>query len=330
MDVSVIIPVFNEENYIGACLYSLISGMEKSGFEVEILVIDGMSTDHTREIAKSYGDIVKVVENPRRNAAAAMNIGIKAARGNYIVRIDAHAVYPNAYVERLLLALDEYGVDNAGGVCSTLPGADTCVAKAVANAMSSPFGMGNSYFRIGIEKPRFVDTVPFGCFRKDIFEKIGGFEERLVRNQDDEFNGRIIRNGGRIILLPDIEIKYFARKSLEELRRMFYQYGLFKPLVGRLLGRPATLRQFAPPVFLISLIVLFLMSLLDPFFFWIIGGVMLVWSLGALFFAFAKTRDLKVIVAMLPAFLTMHLSYGVGYIRGIFSIPANSSVKLSR
>ena len=140
-----------------------------------------------------------------------------------------------------------------GGVCRTLPAADTAVAKAIAVGMSHPLGVGNSHFRIGSSEDRWVDTVPFGCYRREVFDRIGLFDEELVRNQDDELNLRLIKHGGRILLSPRIVCKYFARDSLAKLWRMYYQYGYFKPLVVRKVGGVMTLRQLAPPLFVLCL-----------------------------------------------------------------------------
>ena len=184
-----------------------------------------------------------------------MNLGIAAAGGSVIVRMDAHVEYPGRLHLRAGGPLERSGADNVGGVCQTLPAGDSAVAKAVAFGMSHPLGVGNSHFRIGTLEDRWVDTVPFGCYRREVFDRIGLFDEELVRNQDDEFNLRLIRHGGRILLSPRIVCKYFARDSLAKLWRMYYQYGYFKPLVVRKVGGVMTIRQLLPPLFVLSLIV---------------------------------------------------------------------------
>ena len=151
--------------------------------------------------------------------------------------------------------LEQSGADNVGGVCRTLPASDSAMAKAIAVGMSHPLGVGNSHFRIGCRpEDRWVDTVPFGCYRREVFDRIGLFDEELVRNQDDELNLRLIKHGGRILLSPRIVCKYFARDSLAKLWRMYYQYGYFKPLVVRKVGGVMTLRQLLPPLFVLGLI----------------------------------------------------------------------------
>ncbi len=180
-------------------------------------------------------------------------MGIAAARGTVIVRMDAHVEYPRNYLSSLVGLLEQSGADNVGGVVQTLPANDSPIARAIACGMSHPLGVGNSHFRIGAAEDRWVDTVPFGCYRREVFDRIGLFDEELVRNQDDELNLRLIKHGGRILLSPRIVSKYFARDSLPKLWRMYYQYGYFKPLVVRKLGGVMTARQLLPPLFVLCL-----------------------------------------------------------------------------
>ena len=197
--ISVICPIYNEERYIGKCIDSVLE-QDYSKEDMEVLFVDGMSTDRTREIVVEYAGrypFVRLLDNPGRIVPAALNIGIGAAKGEVIIRLDAHAIYPKNYFSVLVRKLNELRADSVGGVCRTLPVRDTSVCRAIAMALSSSFGMGNSYFRIGATKEMCVDTVPFGCFRREVFDKIGLFDEELVRNQDDEFNGRIVKNGGQ-------------------------------------------------------------------------------------------------------------------------------------
>ena len=137
---------------------------------------------------------------------------------------------------------------------ATLPADRTAVARAIAVALSHPFGVGNSYFRIGVSEPRWVDNVAFGCWRREIFSRVGVFDEEMVRNQDDEFNHRVIRRGGRILLVPGVVSQYFARRTLRQVARMYFQYGYFKPLVAKKVGRVMTVRQLIPALFLASLV----------------------------------------------------------------------------
>ena len=193
--ISIIIPCRNEEKFIGKCLDSIIA-QDYPKNSIEILILDGRSTDRTREILKKYTQkysFIKVLDNPKKIQTTALNIGIKKARGEIIIRMDAHNIYEKSYMSKCVTYLRKYDVDNVGGICVTLPANNTIIAKSIALALSHPFGVGNVYFRIGSKNPRFVDTVPFGCYKKEIFEKIGLFDENLVRNQDIEFNLRLKR-----------------------------------------------------------------------------------------------------------------------------------------
>lgn len=332
--ISVICPIYNEEKYIEACIQSVLR-QEYPANEMEVLFVDGMSTDRTREIVKQYAaehPFIHLLDNPQRIVPVALNIGIRVARGEVIIRLDAHARYPDNYFHVLTERLQQLEADNVGGVCRTLPARDTTRCRAIALALSSPFGMGNSYFRIGATREMSVDTVPFGCFRRSIFDRIGMFDEELVRNQDDEFNGRIIRNGGKIYLIPSVVIDYFARDTIGKTGRMFYQYGLFKPLVNKKLGMPATLRQFFPPLFVLGLVAGLILSFVHPVFLCLYLAVLVGYLLGALIFGLRSTRHLGEICWMLAVFLTIHISYGWGYIRGLCKLllKRNFSAKVNR
>ena len=255
--VSVVIPCRNEERYIGPCLDSLLE-CDYPLDRLEVLVVDGMSDDRTRDIVRQYAadhSFIRLVDNPKRITPCAMNAGVLAALGDVIMPMGAHAVYTQRYISRLVEALLETGADNVGGVLVTLPADDTATARALAIALSHPFGVGNSYFRIGARERRIVDTVPFGCYRKEVFQRIGLFDEELVRNQDDELNGRLVRAGGRIMLVPEVESRYYARGSFGQVARMFFQYGYFKPLAAWKVGRVTSLRQVVPAAFVAGLAV---------------------------------------------------------------------------
>ncbi|MEN6451593.1 MAG: glycosyltransferase family 2 protein, partial [Thermoguttaceae bacterium] len=185
--VSVIVPCRNEAAWIERCLES-IAANDFPKDQMELLVLDGMSTDGTRAIIGQSAPKfpwMRLLDNPRKTAPAAMNIGIAAARGKIVVRMDAHNEYPSDYISKLVYWLEKSGADNVGGVSAVCPSNDTAAAKAIAFGCSHFLGVGNARYRIGVTKPTEVDTVPFGCYRREVFEKIGPFDEELVRNQDD-------------------------------------------------------------------------------------------------------------------------------------------------
>jgi glycosyltransferase involved in cell wall biosynthesis len=320
--ISMILPCRNEAQFIGPCLDTLLASRVPAE-SLEILVVDGMSDDETRSIVARYATRypgVRLLDNPRRIVPAALNIGIAAATGEIIVRVDAHALYPSEYVPRLVEALETTGADNVGGRIVTLPQNDSPEAWAIALALSHPFGVGNSYFRIGTAAPRWVETVPYGCWRREVFDRIGGFDEELVRDQDDEFNYRLLRSGGRVLLVPDVVSYYFARDSVRLTASMMYQYGYFKPLVARKVGRVMTARQLAPPALVLALLVGLVLA---PF----SGWIALAWTVLIAAYALAiaagavsagRSQGLRCVASLMKVFPSLHLAYGWGYLRGLW------------
>lgn len=319
--VSVIVPCRNEIGYIARCLDSILAS-EYPHDRLEIIVADGLSDDGTRAVLDEYASrhsSIRVLDNRRRITPAALNIAIGAARGELIVRMDAHTIYPPEYIPGLVKALEGTGADSVGGVIHTLPANDTVIARAIAVAMAHPFGMGNSHFRIGVRAPRPVDHVPFFCCRRGVFDRVGLFDEELLRNQDGEFSARLIRNNGRLILVPDVHSYYFARATLRTLARMFYQYGYFKPLTARKVRRVMTLRQLAPSALLLGLAGSALLGVLTS-----VGPLPFLAVLGAYATALAvcsaaaaRRNSAAVAAALVAVFPVQHFSYGFGYLRRI-------------
>ena len=321
--ITIIVPTYNEEKYIQSCINSVLSQDHPHDL-LEILFVDGISTDKTREIISDFAGkykFVKLLDNPDKIVSHALNIGIKASIGEIIIRIDAHCTYPFNYFTSLSVNLKELNADNVGGVILTKPANSSAIAKTISMAMSHPFGVGNSSFRIGCDKVIEVDTVPFGCFRRTLFDRLGFFDTDLIRNQDDEFNARIIKNGGKIYLIPDIEITYYARDQISKVGQMFYQYGLFKPLVNKKLGYPATLRQFIPLLFVFGVMLSTLISLFVSSFLFITILLIISYSLLSLWFSIIESirqRSLINLFLLPVVFLVIHVSYGWGYMIGIF------------
>lgn len=321
--LSVIMPIYNEEKHIAHCLDSILE-QDYPKEDMELLLCDGMSNDRTREIIKEYQKEypwIQLLDNPARIAPCAMNVGIKASQGDVIIRLDAHVTYPTNYFSLLVNKLNELpGAENVGAICKTLPMNDTVVAQSIAKVLSSSFGMGNSYFRVGAKKEMEVDTVPFGCFHRSIFDKVGLYDEELVRNQDDELNARIIKSGGKIYLIPELQCEYYARDTAKKVFKMFYQYGLFKPLVNKKLGSPATVRQFCPLVFVMGLLLGPMVCVFIPFLWSAYIAVILIWLLLATYFSIKSSTDIKRIITQVWIYFVVHFSYGWGYIVGIYKI----------
>jgi glycosyltransferase involved in cell wall biosynthesis len=318
--VSVVIPCRNEEAFIRACVDSVVDG----GFakeRLEVLVVDGMSDDGTRAIVAEMAaasPVVRLIDNPDRTTPAALNIGVRQATGDVIAILGAHATCPKGYLPTLVHALDESGADGVGGLCITRPANGTPKARAIAAGLSHPFGVGNSYFRIGTRERRWVDTVPFGCYRRELFNRVGLFDEDLVRNQDDEFNGRVVRDGGRLLLVPEVQSEYFARPSIGKLWRMYYQYGYFKPLAARRIGRVLTIRQVAAPVFSAFVVVGVVVTIFVPFARVPVALVLAMYAALDVSCALSAGRAIGARGSLWLAlvFPVLHLAYGFGALQG--------------
>lgn len=331
--VSIICPIFNEEKFIEACIISILE-QDYPKEAMEVIFVDGNSTDSSTDIILRYTkqySFLKLLNNPERIVPYALNKGLAAATGEVIMRLDAHCTYPTNYISELVRYLYLLNADNVGGVWNTQPAKDTPICQAIAFASSHPFGVGGSMHKIGASKIMETDTVPFGCYKREIFEKTGPFDTDLVRNQDDEFNGRLLNLGGKIYLIPQVIINYTARDTICKMRKMYYQYGLYKPLVNKKLGAPATVRQFFPLLFLLGLIIggigsafwpvvqhLYTTVLLLYLFIGIVVG-----SMGAI-----RTHQPLLTLLMPYVFFNIHMSYGIGYLVGIFNVLSKKTAQV--
>lgn len=317
--VSIICPIYNEERFIESCLQSILE-QDLPSTKWELMLIDGESTDNTRSIVQRYCvkyPNIQLVNNPQHTAPCALNIGIRAAKGDFICRIDAHSAFQKDYISTLLRYMEELSdAANVGGVCQTLPANDSLKAQAIAIACSHPFGVGNSTFRTAVvNRPTETDTVPFGFWKKSLFDEIGLFDEELTRNQDDEFNARTIQHGGHIYLVPGIRTTYYARDTFSKTWQMFYQYGLYKPLVNKKIKHPATIRQFVPLFFVLGLIIGLPLACLSKVFCGIYLGCIALYSIAT-----CTVGILRRNLYMPFAFACLHIGYGLGYLIGICKI----------
>jgi len=318
--VSVILPVFNEGNFILRSLGALLDQTYPKD-RMEIILADGMSTDNTRELARQIasGSTIPVsfVENVKKIAPSGLNLALGAARGEIIVRVDGHTIVEPDYVSECVDALRRTGAANAGGKMNAV--SDGSVGQAIAIATSSRFGIGNARFHYA-DTEEYVDTVYLGAWPKKIFDRYGFFNEELVRNQDDEFSYRLRAGGEKILLSPKIKSIYYNRSSFKTLWRQYFQYGYWKVRVLQMHPRQMSMRQFVPLIFVTSLILTAILSLLMPY-----GWLAFASIVSSYFVAnFAATViSGKTKIALLPlvslSFAILHFSYGFGFLLGVFS-----------
>lgn len=316
--VSVIIPCRNEQSFIKVVLDNIIEQTYPREM-IEVIVADGMSDDKTREIVEEFCNefnFIKLIDNPRKIVPFALNAAIKISNGDIIIRMDSHCIYPADYISELVKALHEFNADNVGGVWQNLTSVDTKVAKAIALATASPFGIGNASYRLGTSHPVEVDTVPFGCYKRNIFEKIGYFDEELTRNQDDELNFRIRKSGGKIILVPHVKIGYYSRPDYSSLFKQYFQYGYWKVYVNKKHTTITTVRQLMPALFVAGLYFGIIAVIFFPFLLKLLAVYFGAYLLSALVFALKISKNLQQVITVLIAFFTLHISYGMGYIEG--------------
>lgn len=320
--VAIIVPCLNEEKYIDRCLVSLIENDYDKQF-LEIVVVDGMSTDRTRTIVDQYCreyDYIRILDNPQTHKPAALNIGIKATESDVVMRIDAHASYEPNYISKLVEGLYNYKADNIGGIRVNFHG-NTPKSKAIGITISHPFAAGDAYFRIGSRKIRKVDTVFCGCYRREVFDKIGYFNEKLIRTQDREFNTRLIKGGGTIILDPSVKCIYFPRTKLIDYLKWNYS-GAYWLFYARRFTKTKMIswRNVIPLIFIgwhFGLIVaFFLIKSMIPFFlFPLLGYFCLV-----IIFSYKVALEqqcIRLTPVMMILFMMTHYGYGLGTIIGL-------------
>lgn len=328
MNVSLVMPIYNEEKHIRDTLDSVLEQDYEGA--MELLLVDGGSTDQTVVIITEYMTRypqIRLLHNPARIAPTAMNIGIRNATGELIIRMDAHAEYAPDYVSKCVKWSQKTGAENVGGPAyATGKG---FWGKAIEFAHYSPFGLGGAYFRTG-HYEGYTDTVFGGAFRKEVFERVGYFNEHLVRNQDIELNSRIITSGGKCYLTPEIKSKYYCRSNLRDLWRQNYANGLWSIYTTRVSKKALSLRHFVPLLFVMGLILSGMLAMVGQLFFkefsrWLTGPIFLcagAYLLAAIFFAFkiAAQKGLRYFIPSIVVFATLHLSYGWGSIVGLLTV----------
>ncbi len=318
--VSFVMPVRNEEEYIRASLQSLVE-QSYPAIECEILVVDGQSSDRTREIIEEIRERnpqVRCLDNSAGIVPTAMNIGIQAARGEVIIRADGHNVYPRDYAANCVKYLEETGAENVGGPWVTVAADESFSARLVAAVLSSPFGVGNSKFRTSREEG-FVDTVPFGAFRREIFDRVGMYNEKLVRNQDNELNARIRKAGGKIYLTPALTTRYHPVKNFAGLLKYAFMTSKWHIFTLRENKESMGVRHLAPAAFLLLLLASLPASLVSATALAFAITMLLVYMLTGFYFSLREKSEANWDVGVIQPFATFcfHIAYGAGTLFGL-------------
>ena len=303
--ISIVIPSRNEESYIGKCLGSIIAS-DYPKEKMEIFIVDGMSEDKTREIVRKYSktlSFIEILDNPKKIFAVANNIGIKNAKGNFIILLSAHATYSKNYLKECVkYLLENKNVDSVGGVMKSLPSKNTLIAKAIALSMAGRFGKG----REAPSEVKEADSVFSACYRKEVFNKIGLFNENLERSSDMDLNLRLTRAGGKIHLIPDTTSFYYARANLKDFFLHNIEDGIWAILPFKFTKKPFKPRNYLPLVFFLTF----------PLSIWL--------YLPACFYYSAKIsiheKDIRLFFVMPLAFITRHFGYGFGSFLGLMKL----------
>lgn len=336
MKVALIIPCRNEEQYIEKCILSIV----QSNYPQELLTVyvcDGMSDDNTRSIIKKLSEKypqVVLLDNLKKTTPFALNLGLKKSDADIKIILGAHSEIDKDFIiENVNVFKIDKDIGCAGGIIENVYENET--SKIIGMAMSSSFGVGNAHFRTG-NKDGFVDTVAFGAYKKEVFEEIGYFDETLTRNQDDEFNYRVIKNNFKIYLSHKIKCKYYVRGTFEKLFKQYYQYGYWKVFVNKKHKAVTTLRQLIPLFFVLFLLTGGIISFFNKYLFYgfisILGVYFIIAIIASLKFKITIANRFKIIYT----FLILHLSYGLGYFNGIIDFillnkhPTKKNTQLTR
>lgn len=325
--VSVVIPIYNEEKYIDKLLLSLAQQDYPKAL-MEILLVDGMSTDNTRVLIEEHEAYnymnIKILDNEKRIIPSGVNVGIRAAKGDYIVRLDAHSEYPTDYISKCIETLNNTEADNVGGI--VIATNEGFIGEVNAIVQSSKFGVGNSKFRFEDAKADYAETVPFGAFRRETFEKFGLFDEELERNEDNEFNYRIRKNGGKVYLNPEIKVIYHNRDTISGFLKMAFSNGKWNIITLFKSPGAMSIRHFIPFTFVMSLIMFpFLIKLpsiygklMKKLF---IAEITLYMALNIVFsLKDSLKKGKKYFLPLIGMYPSFHIAYGLGSVFGLIKM----------
>lgn len=307
--ITVICPVYNEEEYIENVIKFFI---ESKPVDKELILVDGGSTDRTIEIISRWIEKhknIRLMHNKNKYVPFALNLAIKNSVGDPIIRLDAHTIYENNYFEKILETFDKTNADIVGGPMRKIGTND--FQLAVAYATTSFFGIGDSKIH-RIDYNGESDHVYLGAWRRNLFNEIGYFDERLIRNQDDEFHYRARSFGKKIYLSSEIISYYYPRKTFSGLFKQYFQYGLFKPLVLRKIKSEIKVRHLIPAIFSLYIILLPFLFLYNKFFL----IPLLIYLLVDFIYTILNNGSFKQNLIVFLIFPTIHFAYGLGSVLG--------------
>lgn len=322
---SVLVAARNEEMHISKCLDSIIAN-DYPKDRMEILVIDGMSGDRTRQIVNDYASrspLVRLVDNPKRYFPAAMNVGIQNAHGEVILITSAHSLCGPQYISACVRHQLESGAENVGGVLRIERGSETTLGRAIALALASKFGSGNAHVKTGVKVPTWADTAAFGCYRRQLFDEIGLFDERLLSSSDLDLNLRIRTAGGRILLIPEIVVQYFADATLGAFLKHNFADGVWISYVMKFGKKAWSWRHWVPAAFVLSLVAVFALGAVNRGFLWLglsIAALYVAASLAVSLQIAVRERDARLAFLLPVVFAVRHIVHGVGTLYGLILV----------
>jgi glycosyltransferase involved in cell wall biosynthesis len=323
--VSVIIPCKNEEKWIGKCIESVLKNDYPHEL-LELFVVDGLSTDKTVEIAKSYQEkfpFVKVLKNEKRIFPAAINLAYENSKGDAIIILGAHAEYSTNYISDNINALYSYQVDNVGGLVEQIWPVKNFAGDAITVVLSSKFGIGGATYRTGTDKPVLVTTVFGGCYRRDVFERIGLFNEKLISSSDMDFNTRLKKIGGKVLLIPNVKVLYhYAETNYQKFIKNNFRNGFSTLNPLKFINYiPVSLHQLIPLLFVTGIIGASILSFFSNYFLWLLIFVLGVYFFVAFYFSFKFiNKGIQYFLALPFFFFSLHFSYGLGSLIALISV----------
>lgn len=315
--VSIMIPCFNEELFLEKCVCSILNN-DYPKEKIELFIIDGLSTDRTYEIGKSFEakhSFIKVLKNEKRIFPAAINLGYKNSKGEVIIILGAHAEYSTNYISENIKALYAHQVDNVGGLVEQIWPVKNFTGDAITIVLSSKFGIGGAMYRTGTDKPVLVTTVFGGCYRRNVFERIGLFNEKLVSSSDIDFNTRLKRVGGKTLLIPNVKVFYhYAETNYKKFIKNNFRNGFWTVNPIKFVNYiPVTFRHLVPLFFVSGILGASVLSIFSIYFLWALIFALGVYLLGEFYFSFKFVKKGLKYVCVLPFFFfSLHFAYGMG------------------